>query len=370
MKYLWSFIFLIFLAVETKAQALFTQGLNTRSRAMGGAQIAFARGTDALFYNPAALALVNNYGFTLANLNVGASKNSKRLVEQMANSGGNISATDLDDLYGKTFFAEISAHSGMVFPFFGFGAYSSNYVLEEFSNPVYSTVHLDFISDYGYVVAGALPLGQQLSLGIAGRHIKRWGGKQDISASDFIGSNEMDVIESHFTDKGAGNALDLSMLYLIPKSDVAIAAVWKNVGGTSFKTTSGSNGVAYQEDSLSLGIAHQADTDWGMLTTGLDYNFVNQSGELPKKLHLGTELSVGLLDLRAGLSQGYLTYGAGLDLFFLQLDFASYADEIGASAGDNKNDRYQVSLTFKFEMDQAFKLKQPDGKKRRLMQRR
>lgn len=359
----------VLISQAVQAQALFMPGLSTRSRAMGGTSIAFARGVDALYYNPAALSLVEGYSFKIMDANVGVSTNSKRLLDQMDNQGGPLNSGQLNDLYGKTFFAEVSAFGGMVIPNFGVGAYTSNYVTEVFNNPVYPTFNVDFISDYGYTIAGAIPLGENVSLGVGGRHIVRWGGQKDLLVADLIGRTDRELIEQEFSDKGKGNALDLSMLILIPSSDLSLAAVWKDVGGTTFRPISG-DGPSMQEDVLTFGAALQKETSIGDFIYALDYNFVRQSGGLVKKLHAGTEWSLGLIDLRAGLSQGYLTYGAGLDFSVIKFEAAFYSDEVGRSVGDNRNDRYQASIILQLDFDQAFKLSDSAGKKRRLMKRR
>ena len=81
-------------------------------------------------------------------------------------------------------------------------------------------------------------------------------------------------------------------------------------------------------------------------------------------------MSIGPIDLRAGLNQGYATYGLGLDLWFFELEATSYATELGTYAGQARSDRYNVSLTIEMDFDQSFKLLGANGKKRRLMQRR
>ena len=106
-------------------------------------------------------------------------------------------------------------------------------------------------------------------------------------------------------------------------------------------------------------------------THAIEYKFVTTPNEdFSKKIHLGTEASFGLIDLRAGLNQGYLTYGAGIDLWFIEADAAFYTSELADAAGQLKNDREVYSLTLRLDFDQSFKMKDIDGRKRRLKQRR
>ncbi|MDC7235529.1 MAG: hypothetical protein PQJ58_20050 [Spirochaetales bacterium] len=63
------------------------------------------------------------------------------------------------------------------------------------------------------------------------------------------------------------------------------------------------------------------------------YDYKSQS--FWSRLDLGTEVVLlSAVALRAGLQGGYFTAGFGLDLFFLELNGALYADELGSHAGD------------------------------------
>ena len=365
---------IIFLTVAltstSQADSLFTPNLNARSRAMGGTSIAFARGADALFYNAAALARVEGYSLKIADANVGASKNSQRLIDQGFASSSSLTAADLQGLYGETYFAEASAQSGMVFPFFGFGAYSSNYTSEIFNNPVFPTFNVDFQSEYGYLIAAALPINENVSFGLTGRHMKRWSGKQDILVTDLIGTTEREVIEARFQDKGSGEALDVSFLATVPSKNLNFAVVWKDIGGTAYRIDTG-NGPERQDDNLSFGVSQVSKYNFFDMTYAFEYDHIRQATEnISKKLHLGAEMSIGFLDLRAGLSQGNFTYGAGVDFWLINIEAAAYSDELGTSIGQARNDRYQASVSITLDFDQAFKLRNQMGKKRRLLQRR
>jgi hypothetical protein len=55
-------------------------------------------------------------------------------------------------------------------------------------------------------------------------------------------------------------------------------------------------------------------------------------------LHAGAELKLmSLFALRAGLDQGYLTFGAGLKLLVLDINFAVFTRELGTYIGDQPN---------------------------------
>ena len=363
------FLILFFLSQSVFAIDLYQPGLTARQNAMGGTSIADSRGVDALFYNPAALTKVDGFALNIVTLSPTISTNAKDLYNKLSGSS-NFSAADVNGLYGNDYFTEVAAHGGIVFPYFGVGAYSNNTGLQSFNNPSFPTYHVDFISDYGYVIAGGIPVTNNFSLGIAGRHVHRWAGQKDILVTDLIGSNSKDVIDAQLPDKGEGNALDLSALYTFGGPwNVSLASVWKDVGDTKFKTLAG-NGPDHQEDNLMFGVSSQKEIGFMTWTNAFEYDYIRNTGDFTKKLHLGTELSLALFDLRGGVSQGYLTYGAGVNLWFLQIDATAYTGELGASAGQTGNDRYEASISINLDFDQSFKLQAADGKRRRLLQRR
>lgn len=362
---------ILLLSLPSLAIELYQMGQSTRSVGMGGTGIAFARGTDALFNNPAALARVNGFSLNIITFGPAVSTNAKDVADSMSGSGSSFSQADVDQLYGKQIFSDITGMTGLVIPYVGVGGYSNNTMLMSFNNPSFPTFNVDFTSDYAYVVGGAIPITDNFSLGIAGRHVKRWQGNADILVSSLIGANAQDVLEASLLNKGKGNALDLSALYTFKGSswNIDVATVWKDVGDTKFNPTEGV-GPDRQENNLMFGVSALKEIGFISWTNAFEYKFVRNTGDITKKLHLGTELSFALFDVRAGYNQGYLSYGVGVDLWFLQLDVAKYTSELGASAGQTPNERYQASLSLSLDFDSAFKLTNTDGKKRRLQQRR
>lgn len=70
-----------------------------------------------------------------------------------------------------------------------------------------------------------------------------------------------------------------------------------------------------------------------------------------KSWHLGTEIGMfankgfwSLLYLRGGINQGYFTWGFGLDLYVLKLDYAYYQEELGPYPGNLLESSHNVSL--------------------------
>lgn len=370
MKNAFSFMIMILAATSLEATQLYQPGLPSRCIAMGGVCITQVRGAQALFMNPAKLAKVEGFDFIIGQADVSVSKDALDFADQF--QGSTFQASDFNNLYGKVLAADINARSGFVMPNLGFGVYSNNYTNMQFSDPTYPTFNMNFISDYGYILGGAISLGDSMALGATFRHVKRWGGEQEIAVSSLTGQSAEDVANSNFDDHGVGHAIDLGFTANLPGAlKPQFAIVWRDAGKTQYNMTSGDQDPPREEDNLMIGLSIEHELSFIKFTHGIEYKFATEYSENPtKKLHLGTEASLGLLDLRAGVNQGYLTYGVGLDLWFFTLEAAAFATELGTYAGQERKDHYNASITFQMDFDQSFKLLGANGKKRRLMQRR
>jgi hypothetical protein len=65
-------------------------------------------------------------------------------------------------------------------------------------------------------------------------------------------------------------------------------------------------------------------------------------------LHVGAELKLlKFIALRAGLNKGWVSLGAGLDLFIFELDAALFTEELGALPGDNGRTGIAVQAAFR-----------------------
>lgn len=363
-----SVFLLLFLSFSAQAADFIQQGLPIRCQAMGGTCMSHARGAEILFYSPAALSRVEGFNFKILETNTGVSKDTIDYSSQLS-GGGTFTQADIDKIYGKTLMFDVTARSAFVVPNFGFGLFSNNYTLMKFNDPSFPTFNMKFISDYGYVVGGSFSLYGPISMGVTLRHIKRWGGDQDINVSSLLGASQATLTNS--LSRGVGHAVDLGlMIPLGGKLKPTLSLAWMDVGNTTFNATTGTVSPPTQENNMILGLSLSQEIPFVDLTYAIEYKHIREGGEFFKKIHLGTEASIGMFDLRAGLNHGYVSYGAGIDLWLFQIDAAIYANELGTYGGQSRSDAYSVSLTFEMDFDQSFKLRDREGKRRRLKQRR
>ncbi|MBI5554797.1 MAG: hypothetical protein HY920_02945 [Elusimicrobia bacterium] len=67
-----------------------------------------------------------------------------------------------------------------------------------------------------------------------------------------------------------------------------------------------------------------------------------------KKLHLGAEYQTRLLSFRGGFNSGYPSFGLGLNLWLIKLDYAFSGEELGLYAGQIDEWNHMVSLSIGF----------------------
>ncbi|MCX7977675.1 MAG: hypothetical protein N2578_01590, partial [Bdellovibrionaceae bacterium] len=175
-----------------------------------------------------------------------------------------------------------------------------------------------------------------------------------------------------FDQRGVAYGFDLSATHRIPGPVMTILAVnWQDVGDTSFMP-SGSGGTPdILRNNLSAGVGFIGDYPGFDFRTGIEYRRILNTGiQSGKKLHLGLELGLPLLDLQIGLNQGYPSYGVGIDLGFLHLQTVSYTEEAGVYPGQTPQSRLLLSLSMGFSVDADFSMNLKDGKRRKLKKRR
>ncbi len=83
------------------------------------------------------------------------------------------------------------------------------------------------------------------------------------------------------------------------------------------------------------------------------FKITDQNRDQPRsfwtRLHFGTELTLlNFFDLRFGVNQGYFTLGTGLDLGFLEIQYAIYSQEYGRYPGDRQVGGAALEFAFRF----------------------
>jgi hypothetical protein len=351
---------------------LYERPRTARSLGMGGMFIPIVNDTDALLYNPAALAKVQGINFHL--IEAGVSANGKEAYDIYKDLGDLNDPNTYNGLFGKRLWAEVTGKTAVAVPYFGFGYYTDYDVSLELHNPGFPTFETYFKNDAAIMIGNAFALGPNAYGGVAVKRIDRWGGETiDLGLSTIANADDLKAIGDNFDNKGQGYGLDLAVMTDIEGGPLksTLALVWQDVGSTAFTKTSGADAPPRINQNLSFGYGAGIDLP------GLDWMFgiegrhlLEPEIQIGKKVHIGTELSLPLIDVRAGINQGYVTYGAGLNLFLFRIDAAVYTEELGVYPGQTAEERYMVSLSIDLSFDANFKFTDNNGKKRKLKQRR
>ena len=329
------------------------------SMGMGGVYTPFPRESDMPTANPAYLRYVKSMNLELLNFTVGAP--GMNAIAEFQNLPPMNSLADLNAYMGKTIWTGSEGRVSFVAPYFGISVYDNFYLRSYFSNPLMPEWNLDFINDYGFTAASATALGPDLSLGFAIKRINRWGGNNALGfdlIDQYISTQDTNVILDQFSDKGIAYGMDMSLLWKTENnSSPIVTLVWKDVGNTTFQKTSGSAAPPHIGENLILGVGYILDGPGVDLKTGFEYrNIRTKNVQLGEKLHAGMEVSLPLVDLRFGMSQGYATYGLGLDLWVFRIDIAQYTVEEGFYPGQTPDQRIQFGLTLDLSVDADFRI--------------
>lgn len=365
--------FILTISISALSQSIGDNARSIRSRGMGGVYIPFATGAEAIFFNPAGLGKASLLDIKLLEIDAGANVEGVAMASQISTINANDSST-YSQFFGKRLWVEATGKSAVSLPFASFGYINDSEVSLELHNPAFPQFETYFRNDEAYYVGSAYSIGPSSYLGFSVKRVNRWGGNTvDIGVGSIAGATSINSIGDNFQNKGQGYGLDLGFLTELPAPLLkpTIAIVYQDVGNTAFNKTAGTEAPPHIDQNLSVGAGLGMDLpglDW---TVGFEARHLLEPNiEIGKKLHFGTELSIPLIDLRAGYSQGYLTYGVGLNFLIFHFDAVSYTEEMGIYPGQEGDARYMASLSIDLSFDANFKFTDNDGKKRKLKQRR
>jgi hypothetical protein len=361
-------ILLSFLVSFAQASEVINTHNNVRALGMGGIWMSVVTDHDALFVNPAALTKIKGLDWQVLNAEFGVNGvDTYNDVRGIDSSDPN----SYSALFGKQVWLRAGARSSIALPNFGVGIYNESNTNLELHNPAFPQFETHFVSDTGIVLGGAFNVAPGISGGLALKQISRWGGDKDIDLGT-LANGDLGNIGDQFQNKGRGYGVDLALMSEMPGPiGPRFSVVWQDVGSTAFTKTSGTDAPPRIHDNLSLGVSTGLDLPGLDLTAGLEYNHATESEyQFGQKVHFGAEISLPLIDLRGGISQGYAAYGLGFNILFLRFDVAKYTEEMGAYPGQTPQDRLQAGISIELGFDADFRLTDSEGRKRKLKQRR
>ncbi len=360
-------IFVFFILISTQVDAA-DIGLSTRALGMGNAYTAVVNNSDAIFYNPAGLAKMGGFRWTILDPGLGTNAiDSYQRFLDIAEDSSDVNEI-INDLYGEDITLFTGAKSLLSFGGFAFGAYG---VLDgnfQVNNPVFPNIDSFYRVDYGFVAGAGFDLVPKfLQLGLQARRVARTGGNVPIGVST-IATLDPETIQNELNRSGVGYAFDWGATFTFPGGlNPTIAFTWRDMGNTSFEATAGSVAPEPVQQEQILGVGLNYESLFMDIRPAIDFRFLNDGNQqLGKKINMGIEFSWPLLDVRGGFNQGYYTVGASFDLWIFRVDAASYGVELGAYPGQLEDRRYMVQFSFEFGIDPGsfslFKMSRPSTK--------
>lgn len=343
-----------FAPATAQAAELHETWTSVRALGMGNAFTSIVTGSDSLFYNPAGLAGSGGFNWTLFDPRAGTNSLNMEAVEAFqAFSTSQDLAALFNTLYGNPIWIGGGAKTAFQVSGLAMAAFAGADVSSNLTNPAYPEMDLYYAADYGFTAGlgfGLVP--GFFKTGIAIRRITRVGTALPIGVST-LATLDTATLEQEFKNRGTAYGMDLGFVLTAPSPiKPSVAFTWKNIGETAFRREAGARAPARIESEMIIGASLAIDAALITITPTFDYKHLNRDDvQLGKKVHMGLEVSIPLIDIRGGLHQGYYTAGLGLNLGLMRIDAATYGVELGEYPGQLEDRRYIVQATLELGFD-------------------
>lgn len=368
MKKLIFFIFVIssFCAFAIEERTL---GRSSKGLLMGDAFTSLATDEFSLFYNPALLARHKGLSFYPLNPKftvINALADTKKFTK-LGSDANEIASSIL----GTPVHIGLNYAPGFKLGRFGLSAIvnmTSSFSLKNKINPrldIDYTYDRGFIMGYAFPVMGGSSSGDQLSIGVSTKYVKREAidgsyylfGTSILDAVNGGGGIE-DILKGLGKVKGSGWGADFGIDYI------------KRNGGTNFSMSlaaldvftklhteknEGNLEVPEQPLRVNFGTAFTQNFGAGFkFKVSADIRNLQEKMEFMRRVHLGTEISLTpALSLYGGINsiRNY-SYGLMLNSGIFKLILGFYSTEIGEKIKQERSNRVLLSLSFfSFDFD-------------------
>jgi hypothetical protein len=322
-----------------------------RSLGMGGAFYGLSDDEYALFYNPAGLARYRGEGQIMLGINTQMATASPSAISQILNlKGAGVSTivTSLNSFDGTPIYAGVG-----LFPYYlsknlaiGLLIADTKAQVALLGNNFDTSVDLTAIIDSGLVIGYARPLFTEgLYLGVNTKAILRAGGHKAFSVLDIAQNSNFNLNPRDLGGTGFGIDFDLGATYELPPIGFgvsnAVSLTLTNLLASQMMLALNYGSPPTLERMGSIGF-HSVLAGYGpfdnfhLLLDLAEFDlggepnldFGDRVGSLFKHVNFGVEAPMNWLVLRAGFHQGNFTAGVGIRTFIVQVDLATYAEEL------------------------------------------
>jgi hypothetical protein len=350
---------------------------STRAMGMGGAYTAIGGRVDTLFYNPAGLTNIpkdKGWEVNILNLSAEVGKNALDFIDdlQTALDTGDLNgdgSTDDDQLktvndllaanLGRNIHARVADFTSFGRSYdsaaLGFGALVSgkiDAVPHQGLGPE-GLLEVNADATYGAIGGVSIPVGNGFFAGGTLKVLHRESLIHSFTAREIV--DRQDTLDEYITDelrtKGDAVGFDAGLLWKFSpdswwRPSVGLSVM--NIGDLDFGDAGTIPMTVNAGVALNPRIAMFRSLVLGADIVDMTKEF-EQDEDLAKRVRYGAELQLfdkRLLELalRAGMYEGYPTFGAELRTLVFSLSYAMYSEEVGAYAGQDRDKRHLLTF--------------------------
>lgn len=378
-------LFLITIALPAFAIDLLPQespgffGRRVRNEGMGNVGVSILGTADsAAFYNPAGLNDLTDKDSELRFLTMTfeVSQNAFSLLNDVRDLSDDLDNDTTDSDKVRTLNDFINERNGE-FQHFRVGVEVASYTRKNFAAGLLFDERLDLsfrdqsfphfdmrnLGDAGGYVAFSTGFWDKLlQMGMTFKPVMRFAmheSDQQVTYADVTAENSkgdpilIDQFKNIYEDRQFAIPVDFGVKsnlafgalkdsFFIDQLKPQIAVTWEDIGSPSFAP------LTTQGQTVNAGVSINPEFAKFKTLFAAEFREINRDRPWLSKLHLGTEVKFPwILAVRAGLSEGYLSGGATIDLWFVKIDGAVYYEEVGFHTRQDGNLRYAATLGFK-----------------------
>ena len=351
-----TFFLFYFMSIRVHASEIYEYYTGVRQNAMGGAYTAVVNDETALLTNPAGLGKIRDWILTIADpeLTLGANTidmaradNYNKMMDPEGIRG------ILNTNRGKHFHTKAQVFPSIALSNFGIGVLGKTSTDAEISEDG-TNYRYEYNNDYSANVGlNFRLLGGVLKVGGTGRFVNRVEIARDLDP------NVTTYTTKNLATEGVGIAGDVGMIITAPvKWFPTLAGTLRDAGNTKYTVSSGFLTDASQKPNetkqkLDGGIAlfPILSNSVRMSITGEvhDTLTLNEEKDILRRVHAGLEFNFAdIAFIRGGMNQRYWTAGFELATPFVQIQAATYGEEIGTDTTPREDRRYTGKVSIRF----------------------
>jgi hypothetical protein len=320
----------------------------------GDTGIAVADEEDAIFYNPAGLALGKGiYKKTvLLSPQVELSEATRDLARRLGAENANAVETVQNNI-GKPNHFGLQNFTGLVLRRAALGAIVSNnidllaYKSAEYGGMEVVEANVDQNIGATFSLADTFFM-PKLMMGITAKYLARGRGSMTVISVEADKVTDELSNTADFIGMGEGGGLDFGLMYQGGgRTNPSFGLTINDIGDTKITPTEETNLDLDLKQQINIGGSIEPGTKFSKLKLLMDYRDI--AGTVIKnpykRFHMGGELSVlNMIGIMGGINQGYPTAGLYFDFYILRLDLGYYTQEMGKRIGTRPDTRYFVRL--------------------------